>query len=379
MHIAYLLPEYPHEKLSKSAGIGTSSKNLLKALVNKGLKITVFIYFQDRQEIFQDGEITIHKIKLRKFPAFTWKFNEGIINTYINKIIKKENIDVLEVVDWTGISANMSFPIPQVMRLHGSDTFFCDLEERKVKQVNFRREQQAFRKADKIIGVSQFVATQSNLLFKDKRDIVVIPNGVYIDDFQSDISKKVEGTVLYFGTLIRKKGILELVHIFNELVQKNNNCQLLLIGNDAIDAIEQRSTWEIFKEKLSTEASQKVHYLGVVSYDRMKEHINEASVCVFPSLAESFGMVTIEAMALEKPFVNTNYPWAKEIVADGETGFLVNPKSHAEFAEKINLLLTDTKLASNMAKKARNAVVERFDITKIADQNITVYNSLINK
>ena len=379
MHIAFLLPEYPHEKLPKSAGIGTSTKNLLKALVDKGLKITVFTYFQDKQEVFQDGDITIHKIKLRKYPVLTWKLNEGIINKYINKIIKKDKIDVLEVVDWTGITANMNFSIPQVMRLHGSDTFFCHLEGREIKQANFNREQKALQKATKIIAVSQFVAEKTNTLFNTNRDITVIPNGIYVEDFQPAISKRQGETILYFGTLIRKKGILELAYIFNDLIQKNNNCQLLLVGNDAKDAKEQRSTWEIFQETLSAEAAKKVNYLGVVNYDRMKELINEVSVCVFPSLAESFGMVTIEAMALEKPFVNTNYPWAEEIVDDRETGFLVDPKSHAEFADKINLLLTDRDLASNMAKKARQEAIKRFDITKIAIQNITVYNALITQ
>ena len=379
MHIAFLLPEYPHEKLPKAAGIGTSTKNLLKALIDKGLKITVFTYFQDKQEVFQDGKITVHKIKLRKYRALTWKLNERIINKYINKIIKKEQIDVLEVVDWTGISANMNFSIPQVMRLHGSDTFFCNLEGRDIKQANFNREQKAFQKADKIIAVSQFVAEKTNALFKENKEIKVIPNGIYVDDFLPDTSKQKNGHILYFGTLIRKKGILELANIFNELMMKNKHCQLILVGNDAKDATTQRSTWELFQEILSSEAKEKVTYLGVVDYNRMRELINEANVCVFPSLAESFGMVTIEAMAMQKPIVNTNYPWATEIVEDGETGFLVNPKSHVEFAEKINVLLTDVELAAEMAKKAKEVALERFDIAKIAHQNIQVYQSLIKK
>ncbi|WP_430408549.1 glycosyltransferase family 4 protein [Kordia sp.] len=377
MHIGFLLPEYPHEKLPKAAGIGTSTKNLLKALVDKGLKVSVFTYFQDKQEVFTDEGITIHKIKLRKYPLFTWRLNEGIIATYVNKIIKQDHIDVLEVVDWTGISANMNFSIPNVMRLHGSDTFFCHLENRPQKQRNFNREKKAFEKADKIIAVSEFVAEKTNMLFKAKKGAIVIPNGIYINDFQPDTSKLKKGVILYFGTLIRKKGILELAHIFNELIQKNKNCSLVIVGNDAIDALENRSTWKIMQEQLSSEALKKVDYKGKVNYDVMKELINEANVCVFPSLAESFGMVTIEAMALEKPFVNTNYPWAHEIVENGKTGFLENPKAHNDFAAKINLLLNDTELASNMAKNARKEVIKRFDITKIAQQNIEVYKSLV--
>jgi glycosyltransferase involved in cell wall biosynthesis len=378
MHIGFLLPEYPHEKLPKAAGIGTSTKNLLKALVDKGIKITVFTYFQNIQEVFQDGQITIHKIKLRKYPLFTWRLNEGIIEKYINKIIKKDQIDILEVVDWTGISANMKFSIPHIMRLHGSDTFFCHLENRSQKLSNFNREKKAYQKANKIIAVSQFVAEKTNTLFAENKKVTVIPNGIYIDDFQSDITKVKEGVILYFGTLIRKKGILELAHIFNELIQKNTNCSLVIVGNDAIDVLENRSTWEIMQERLTKEATQATNYLGKVNYDKMKELINEASVCVFPSLAESFGMVTIEAMALEKPFVNTDYPWAHEIVDDGETGFLVDPKAHAEFADKIHTLLTNNEIASRMAKNARKEAVKRFDITKIAEQNIEIYTGMIS-
>lgn len=379
MHIAFLLPEYPHEKLPKAAGIGTSTKNLCKALVDKGLRVTIFTYFQDKQEIVEEGSITIHKIKLRKFPAFTWKLNEGIINAYINKVIQKEQIDILEVVDWTGISANMNFSIPTVMRLHGSDTFFCHLEQRLVKKANFQREQKAFKKADKVIAVSKFVAEKTTELFNTTQDITIIPNGIYLNDFTPDATQTVDGSILYFGTLIRKKGIFELACIFNQLIQKNNNCQLILVGNDAIDVKEQRSTWELFQELVSKEALTKVNYLGKVEYQTMKKHIKEAAVCVFPSLAESFGMVTIEAMAMEKPLVNTNYPWATEIITDGETGFMVDPTNHTEFAAKINLLVTDRELAGRMAKKARKEAIERFDITKIASQNIAVYTSLMNE
>lgn len=379
MHIGFLLPEYPHEKLPKAAGIGTSTKNLLKALVDKGMKISVFTYFQNKQEIFEDEGITIHKIKLRKYPLFTWRLNEGIIAKYVNKIIKQDQIDVLEVVDWTGISANMNFSIPHVMRLHGSDTFFCHLEKRPQKQRNFNREKKAFQKADTIIAVSKFVAEKTNALFVDNKNVTVIPNGIYINDFQPDVSKRIKGLILCFGTLIRKKGVLELAHIFNELIQLNNNCTLVIVGNDAIDALENRSTWEMMQEQLSTEALKKVDYKGKVNYDIMKTLINEANVCVFPSLAESFGMVTIEAMALEKPFVNTDYPWAHEIVVDGETGFLENPKAHKAFAKKINTLLTNTEVASTMAKNARNEAIKRFDITKIATQNIEVYKFLVDQ
>ena len=63
MKIAYLSPEYPHEKTGHSAGLGSSIKNLVQALVCAGHEITVFVYSQKSHEIFDDNGVTIHKIE----------------------------------------------------------------------------------------------------------------------------------------------------------------------------------------------------------------------------------------------------------------------------------------------------------------------------
>jgi len=62
MHIAFLTPEYPHPKISHSAGLGTSIKNLAVELVKNKHRVTVFVYSEDANEIFKYEVITIHKI-----------------------------------------------------------------------------------------------------------------------------------------------------------------------------------------------------------------------------------------------------------------------------------------------------------------------------
>ncbi len=378
MHIGLLLPEYPHEKLPKAAGIGTSAKNMLTAMIAKGIKVTIFTYFQDKQEVFQDGVITIHKIKLRKYPAFTWKLNEGIINRYINKIITKDNIDVLEVVDWTGISANMNFPIPHVMRLHGSDTYFCHLDGRKVKKANYNREFKAYKKADKIIGVSQFVADTSNKLFKMQKEVSVIHNGIFTDEFKPfQTSKMKENSLLYFGTIIRKKGVLELAKAFNSVVEKNAEVTLTLLGKDATDIFEKVSTIKLFNQLLSEKAKKQVKHIPQVPYSEVKEYLAAATVIVLPSFAEALPMTWIEAMAAAKPLITSNIGWANEIMIHEETGYTVAPKNHEVFASYMLELLENSAKRTIFSKKAREIALHRFDIQKIAAQNFAAYNSLI--
>ncbi|NCT19283.1 MAG: glycosyltransferase family 4 protein, partial [Flavobacteriia bacterium] len=61
MNLAFLLPEYPHPKINTHCGgIGTSAKNLATGLVMNSHKLTIFVYGQDKDELFYDGLIEIH-------------------------------------------------------------------------------------------------------------------------------------------------------------------------------------------------------------------------------------------------------------------------------------------------------------------------------
>ena len=92
----------------------------------------------------------------------------------------QNGINVLEAPDWTGITAFMSFKCPLIIRLHGSDGYFCKLENRPQKTKNRLFEKSALRRADFILSVSQFCADLTFKIFNLKRDIKVIPNGLII-------------------------------------------------------------------------------------------------------------------------------------------------------------------------------------------------------
>jgi len=137
MHIAFLTSEYPHKSISYSAGIGSSIKNLSVELIKKEHKVTVFIYGADSDGVFEDKGVEIHKIAYKKYKIFSWYFYRKQIQNYINHIIQNDSIDLIEAPDWTGITAFMKLKVPIVIRLHGSDTYFCHLENRKQKFKNF--------------------------------------------------------------------------------------------------------------------------------------------------------------------------------------------------------------------------------------------------
>ena len=113
--------------------------------------------------------------------------------------------------------------------MNGSDAYFCALESRKQKFKNRFFENSALRSADVLVSVSRFTAEKTREIFRLKDNIEVIPNSIETDKFSGAEEVAIKNRVLYFGTLIRKKGVLELAEIFNEVIYGNSEAELFLI------------------------------------------------------------------------------------------------------------------------------------------------------
>lgn len=381
MKIAFLTPEYPHSKTGNSGGIGTSIKNLAVGLLAEGCSVRVLVYGQKEEGIFDDNGICIQQIKNVKFKGLSWYLTRKKLERLINQLYKNEAIDLVEAPDWTGITSFIQpKKCPIMIRLNGSDTYFCHLDNRPVKWMNKFQERRAIEKANGLISVSQFTADLTNQVFGLNKEFTVIPNSIDVDLFNSNgnFNSNDNNQILYFGTLIRKKGALELPLIFNEVYQKNKNAKLILIGKDSSDSISgNTSTWAMMQSLFDSDSLKNVRYLGSVSYQEIKIYILDATVCVFPSFAEALPVSWIEAMALQKPVVASNIGWANEIIDDGLNGFLVHPKQHQQFAHRIIEVLESLELQKKMGSNARKKIVEKFSVEVVAKQSLAFYKSLI--
>ena len=379
MHIAFLTPEYPEISDFGSGGLGTSIKNLAESLTNQGIKVTIFLYGQSKRKVFIDKGISFHAIKQKKYRTFGWFLYRKHLQRYINHQIKKEDIDLLEAPDWTGISALMNFDCPLVIRLNGSDAYFCYLEGRKQKLKNRFFEKRALRSADYIVSVSAFTADLTLKIFALKPSIPVIPNSIDIEKFSPSKTAIVQNQLLYFGSLIRKKGVLELSYIFNEIVRQKDGIQLLLIGKDVVDIFEKKSTLKLFMDRLDPEAKKRVQHIPEVGYHKIIGHIGSSEIIILPSFAEALPMTWLEAMAMEKSLVTSNIGWAKEVMVSGRTGYTENPKDHTSYASKVLELLNKPEVAEKLGKAARVQVKTKFSTEVIVKQNIKYYKKILKK
>ncbi len=85
----------------------------------------------------------------------------------------------------------------------------------------------------------------------------------------------------------------------------------------------------------------------------------------------------MEYMALSKPVIATDGGGTRELVTDGETGFLIPQRSPAILAEKINCLLNDDDLRSSMGKRGRERIENEFNIDKMTSEHMNLYRTLV--
>lgn len=379
MKIAFLTPEYPHPKFGPAGGIGSSLVHLTQGLVALGHSVSVIIYGQKADTTFTENEIIFYVIKNVKVKGLSLYLTQRKVSKLINKLYATGAISIVEAADWTGFTSRLKTPCPIVLRLHGSDTYFCHLDSRPVKKRNKYHEQRAFKSADGIISVSAFTGTLSNQLFEANREITVIPNGLDLDAFSSLNNDRDDKMILYFGTLIRKKGMLELPLIFNNIVALIPDAKLMLVGSDSGDVkTGNTSTWSLMQPLFTQQALKQVTYLGKVAYSDMRVQIEKAAVCVFPTFAEALPVSWIEAMAMKKAIVASNVGWAKEMITDEENGFLVHPTDHAKFANRVVQLLLDAEKTKDFGKAARATAEEKYSRLKVAESSVAFYQKIIN-
>src|SRR5437879_7599412 len=118
---------------------------------------------------------------------------------------------------------------------------------------------------------------------------------------------------------------------------------------------------------------------------------SHAAVFCCPSIYEPFGIINLEAMACETAVVATAVGGIKEVVVDGETGFLVpleqmkeapfeptNPEKFArDLAARIDQLMADPKLREKFGKAGRKRAEEKFSWKAIAQETKRLYKSLL--
>jgi len=260
-------------------------------------------------------------------------------------------------------------------------------------------ERTAILDADAVIAVSE--GTRADILraYPDvKADrIHVIYNGVDLAEYQKTSETKAltdygidpaKPYVLFVGRITRQKGVTHLVDAIRYLPQET---QVVLCAGapDTPDIAAE------MRQKVENARRDHPHIVWVEKMVAKHEAIqlySSARVFCCPSVYEPFGIVNLEAMACHAPVLASATGGIKEVVVDGETGYLVpfeqdpvtsfpvDPEKFArDLAAGINRLLEDPNKCRRFGDAGRRRVEETFSWTAIALQTIRLYEKLIRQ
>lgn len=227
--------------------------------------------------------------------------------------------------------------------------------------------------ADMYLAISEQVETELLELGIHEHRISRFPNSVDTDVFHP-CETKLENTLLYVGRMIPSKGVHVILHALKYL---RRPVHLVVIGApDWGSPYFQNVMKQI--DLVNGLGVHRVSYLGNIGQAELLEWYRKASLFVFPSVDEPFGIVLLEALASSTPVVSVRSGGIPEAVKDGENALLIpernNPK---DLAEAIEYLLGDDVTRLRFGRNGRNWVCQNYSSDVAATNLKKVYTELL--
>ena len=172
------------------------------------------------------------------------------------------------------------------------------------------------------------------------------------------------------GRLVWQKGFGYLIKALPEIAKRHPAVKVIFVGDGPY-----RESLEMLCRQLGVE--DKTIFTGYRS--DIKEFLSAMDIKVIPSLAEGFPMVTLEAMAMEKPIVATSIDGITEQITDGVEGILVPPMDPNAIAAAINRIIENKELARSLGSAARKRVEREFTVETMINETEKVYRLLLNQ
>ncbi|HEX9274425.1 MAG TPA: glycosyltransferase family 4 protein [Candidatus Binatia bacterium] len=249
--------------------------------------------------------------------------------------------------------------------------------ERLLAFENDFMDKRAWNQCDAAVVKSEFMKKDLLDLYRvPERKIHVIPNGVDFCRYSSaqpgclasELRDHDEDrlVILYCGRLVKMKNLPYLFRAVS-LMRRKAQCVTVVLGDG-----EEKESLQMEARALGI-ASQ-VKFLGHTEH--VENYFAASDIFVLPSTYEPFGNALLEAMsaglpclALRPDFVNVRNA-SREIISDGETGYLVDPNNPGELAAKLDYLVSHPEQRKNAGQQGKALIRTKFSWTQCASRYV---------
>ena len=389
MNICLVGVEYPKD--TDFGGISTYQFLLSQALTSMGHKVSVICGTEkDDYEYYDHG---IHVIRLH---TMRW---EETIDTYdsyrkkiketILKLHQKEKIDLIETPEFSGeiVEFLKRRDIPVVVKLHTSYTIWSHLNQiqlpKPLHSHIMKNENLVLRYSDQVISCSELLKNMMPQYHSISSidSIKVIGNPANIQDFYPTPNNHQSHTILFCGSLERRKGIFVLAKAIPIIAKEVNDDSLRfqLIGNDTMIDRHGISMKELFLKQIPKKYHSMIEFVGVVPNRELNPYFNQACIGVVPSLFDNLPYVAMEELLTELPIVASSNTGIREMIVPNESGILYSPNDYKALAKGVIDLYLQPEIAKKMGQKGRKGILKKYSPAVIAKKNIKVYQDVIHR
>ncbi len=218
-------------------------------------------------------------------------------------------------------------------------------------------------RADRILVATEGHINGSEFLPEYRHKCKILPYGLNPDEylniqrtpFLTDKASNPDCIKIFFtGRLVYYKGVDVLIKAFSRV---DYNCELFIAGTGVLEEKLKSMTYRYG-------ISDRVHFLGFLPEERLKQAYADCDIFVLPSVerSEAFGIVQLEAMVYGKPVINTNLPSGVPYVSvHGKTGITVQPKNSRQLAQAVGFLCRNKSVREKLGSNAQKRVFAQFN------------------
>ena len=412
MRIGFFVWEYPPRLVG---GLGTYAEYMAHEFIEIGHDVSVFTLNGGNlltREILRGVEV--HRPLIADasyiFPFFViddlkkWGTNIKLFNDifiynilsatkFLNGLIRKEhyNFDIVCIHDWlssiAGLVIKNESRIPVVFHAHSTE---WGRSGGQGSEVVSHLESAMAHSADRLVTVSY--AMQEDLIKHGwpQSKISVVWNGVDPGRYNPRKTKKQDvarirefynvpedwNMLLFVGRLAWVKGVRNLLQAMSSVIREYPKTKLVLLGKgeEQADIVETAERLGI-RNKI-------VYRFDFIPEKERILHYAASDVCIFPSIYEPFGIVSLEAMAMEKPVIvgaRGVVGFKEQVVSSGpeQNGVHINGADPADIAWGIKETLKNPEKARNWGENGRKRVLQYFTWRKAAEETLKIYESVI--
>jgi glycosyltransferase involved in cell wall biosynthesis len=287
--------------------------------------------------VFIESPLVFEFKDLGKLNAFD--FESIIFGENSSKFYENNFFDVIALHYCTDLLMLNKRRALTVLHLHGYPK-----EERFINQISYR-------KADAIIGCSQFALKKTLEYFPDLKNNFYFYMRPDLDFYPDNTEKNID--ILFIGRLIPRKGITTLIHALKRIENRFNQC--VLAGSGPMEGEAKALIKGLNLEN-------KIHCLGAVEKSKVIELMSKSKIFVHPATSrEPFPTTLIEAMSLGVPVVSTIVGGIPEIITNSVNGILVEPGDEEQLSKALINLLEDNVLYRNIRSEGLKKIEREFD------------------